>query len=161
MQDLNHFVSIYKEQLQKQDIQIAYIQLIKFISRLKIKFSKELAHKYSFNNIFQGYMDYSYFYYSNSYLKEKRLKLGLVLNHKNMTFEIWLLGNTKDIQKKYWNLLKNTKWINNLEIPQYSIFEITIIENPNFNDLDLLSEEIKDKLIEVSNEILSSLKKNY
>ena len=96
---LNYLVLVYKEQLQKGDIQIAYTELVKFVMKLKTLFSKELAHDFSFGNIFQGYMDYTYFYYSNNYFKNRKLKLGLVLNHKEMRFEIWFLGQTKDIQK--------------------------------------------------------------
>ena len=41
-------------------------------------------------SIVKGYMDYTYFYFTNDYLKNQKLKLGLVLNHKEMRFEIWL-----------------------------------------------------------------------
>ncbi len=156
--DLNYLVSIYKEQLEKGDVQIAYTELVKVVMKLKTIFSKDLAHSYSFGNIFQGYMDYTYFYYSNEYLKNRKLKLGLVLNHEEMRFEIWLLGQTKDIQQKYWNLLKTTKWVKSVEIPQYSVFEVVLGENPNFNDLDLLYGDIKNELIQVSDEIFASLK---
>ena len=156
--DLNYAVSVYKEQLEKGDVQTAYAELIKYVQKLKTLFSKDLGREFSLGNVFQGYMDYTYFYLSNDYLKNRKLKLGLVLNHKDMRFEIWLLGQTKDIQEKYWNLLKTTKWITRKEIPQYSVFEVVLVDNPDFNDLDSLSEEIKDSLIRVSDEIFSSLK---
>jgi hypothetical protein len=103
MKNLNHYVSIYKAQLDKGDILIAYNQLVKFVMKLRIDFIKSLSEQYSFTGILHGYMDYTYFYYSNDFLKgkKKKLKLGLVLNHSEMRFEIWLLGNTISIQKKY------------------------------------------------------------
>jgi len=156
--DLNYLVSTYKEQLAKGDVQVAYTRLVKYVMKLKTLFSRALAQDFSFGNIFQGYMDYTYFYISNDYLKNRKLKLGLVLNHEEMGFEIWFLGQTKDIQEKYWNLLKKTKWIKTSEIPQYSIFEFSIIEHPDFNDLDLLSENIKSQFILISDEILESLR---
>ena len=121
--DLNYFVSVYKELLDKGEVQVAYAELVKYIQRLKTTLSKKLDDEYSFGNVFQGYMDYTYFYISNDFLKNKNLKIGLVFNHNEVRFEIWLLGQTKDVQEKYWKLLKNTKWIKNAEIPQYSIFE--------------------------------------
>ena len=103
-------------------------------------------------------MDYTYFYITNSYLGKHKLKLALVLNHEKTRFEIWLLGQTKDVQEKYWNLLKLSKWIMHDEIPQYSIFEVTLIDKPDFNDLDVLTAHIKEALSRRSNEIIATLK---
>jgi len=160
MEDFNNFVNIYKKQLEKGNIQVAYIGLVKFVMRLKSIFSKNLSNRYSFGNILQGYMDYTYFYFSDDYLKRKKLKFGLVLNHQEMRFEIWLLGQTIDVQKKYWELTKSAKWNKDKkEMPQYSVLEAILIEKPNFNDLSSLSQEIENKLIEVSDEIIDFLKK--
>ncbi len=159
MNDLNKYISIYKEQLKKGDILIAYNELVKFVMKLRTNFIKDLSDQYSFTGILHGYMDYTYFYYSNDFLKSKKLKFGVVLNHLEMRFEIWLLGNTIAIQKKYWNLLKMTKWNKDkTEIPKYSILEITLIENPDFNNLSVLTEQIEIKMIQASDEILDYLK---
>lgn len=129
MENLNKYVSIYKEQLKKGDILIAYNELVKFVMKLRVDFIKRLSDEYSFAGILHGYMDYTYFYYSNDFLKSKNLKFGLVLNHLEMRFEIWLLGNTIPIQKKYWELLKTTKWNQgNTEMPKYSISETILVE---------------------------------
>lgn len=68
----------------------------------------------------------------------------MVFNHNHIRFEAWLLGQTKDIQEKYWKLLKNTKWINGSEMPQYSIFEVILVQNPDFNDISLLEHALKE-----------------
>lgn len=146
MENLNKYVSIYKEQLKKGDILIAYNELVKFVMKLRVDFIKRLSDEYSFAGILHGYMDYTYFYYSNDFLKSKNLKFGLVLNHLEMRFEIWLLGNTIPIQKKYWELLKTTKWNQgNTERPKYSISETILVEDPDFNDLSTLTELIDPK----------------
>lgn len=88
MENLNKYVSIYKEQLKKGDILIAYNELVKFVMKLRVDFIKRLSDEYSFAGILHGYMDYTYFYYSNDFLKSKNLKFGLVLNHLEMRFEI-------------------------------------------------------------------------
>ncbi len=156
--NLNYFVSAYKELLKNGDIQTAYAGLVKYVQKLRTSFSKDLGNTYSFGNVFQGYMDYTYFYLSNDFLKDKKLKLGLVFNHNHARFEMWLLGQTKDVQEKYWKLLKNTKWITDSEIPKYSIFEVILVGNPDFNDLDTLTENIKNKLISVAEDISTSIK---
>lgn len=159
MENLNRYVAIYKEQLNKGDILIAYNELVKFIMKLRVEFIKNYSEKYSFAGILHGYLDYTYFYYSNDFLKSKKLKLGFVLNHLEMRFEIWLLANTIPMQKKYWEVLKTSKWNKNRkEMPKYSILEVVIEENPDFDNLSILSQNIEDKFISVTDEILETLK---
>jgi hypothetical protein len=159
MKDFNHYVSIYKEQLSKGDIQEAYVGLVKYVTKLGTALSKNLSESYSFGSLFQGYMDYTYFYYTNEFLKKRKLKMALVLNHSKMRFEIWLLGQTIPIQEKYWEYFKSTKWnIHRTTRPQYSILETAIIENPDFNDLEKLTSQIEDKIMFVTNEILQDIK---
>ncbi|MBK7456558.1 MAG: hypothetical protein IPJ46_23390 [Anaerolineales bacterium] len=155
--NLNYFVSAYKELLKNGDVQVAYAELVKYVQKLKTVFAKDLSDTYSVGNVFQGYMDYTYFYLSNDFLKDKKLKLGLVFNHNHVRFEAWLLGQTKDIQENYWKLLKNTKWINGSKMPQYSIFEVILVDNPDFDDLDTLTESIKNKLVSVAEDISTSI----
>ncbi|GGG09744.1 hypothetical protein GCM10011344_07950 [Dokdonia pacifica] len=159
MENLNKYVSIYKDQLKKGDILIAYNELVKFVMKLRSECIKKFSDQYSFAGILHGYMDYTYFYYSNEFLKSKKLKFGLVLNHLEMRFEIWLLGNTKSVQKKYWELMKSTKWNKDItEMPQYSILETIILENPDFNNLNALSKQIETKMFQVTEEIVDYLK---
>jgi len=159
MKNLNHYVSIYKSQLEKGDILIAYNELVKFVMKLRVDFMKSFSDQYTFSGMLHGYMEYTYFYYTNDFLKSKKLKLGLVLNHLEMRFEVWLLGNTIGIQKEYWDLLKNSKWNKDkTAMPKYSILEAVIESNPDFDNLPLLAEKIENRLIKESDEILSKLK---
>ncbi|MCC1483646.1 DUF7000 family protein [Winogradskyella immobilis] len=159
MKNLNYYVAVYKEQLDKGDILIAYNQLVNFVMKLRVNFIKSLSDQYSFTGILHGYMDYTYFYYSNAFLKSKKLKLGLVLNHSEMRFEIWLLGNTITNQKKYWNLLKTSKWNKDKkEMPKYSVLEAILMNEPDFDNLPLLSQNIEKALIKSSDEIIKAIK---
>lgn len=158
MQNLNHYVSLYKEQLQKGDILIAYNQLVKFVMQMRINLIKNLSDDYSFSGILHGYLDYTYFYYQNDFLKSKKLKLGLVLNHVEMQFEIWLLGNTKPVQSQYWEVLKDSKWNKDKEqMPEYSILESVIVTDPDFDKLDSLANDIEQLLITESKEIIDAV----
>lgn len=161
MKDFNHYVDRYKEQLEKGDIQEAYVGLVKYVTRLGTTLSNNLSESYSFGSLFQGYMDYTYFYYSNDFLKKRKLKMGLVLNHTKMQFEIWLLGQTIPIQEKYWQYFKSTKWNKDRTTkPQYSILETVLIDTPDFNDLEKLSKKIEAKLVLVSDQIIEDIKKS-
>ena len=156
--NLNHYVSLYKEQLQKGDILIAYNQLVKFVMEMRVRLIKNLSDDYSFSGILYGYLDYTYFYYQNVFLKSKKLKLGLVLNHVEMQFEIWLLGNTKPVQSQFWDLLKDSKWNKDKEqMPEYSILESVIVLDPDFDKLDSLANDIEQLLITESKEIIDAV----
>ena len=55
--------------------------------------------------------------------------------------------------------MKNTKWNQEkAEMPKYSVLEIILIETPDFNNLDKLTEQIKTKMIKASGELLAYLK---
>jgi hypothetical protein len=158
MKNLNHYVAIYKAQLDKGDILIAYNQLVKFVMQLRVDFIRNLSDQYAVSGILHGYMDYTYFYYSNDFLKTKKLKLGLVLNHLEMRFEIWLLGNTISIQKKYWDLLRDSEWNKDKkDMPKYSVLVAVIEDEPDFDNLKLLSEKIEKLTIEESNKIVNEI----
>ena len=159
MKNLNKYVSIYQDQLKKGDILVAYNELVKFVMNLRTEFIKTQSDKYSFAGILHGYLDYTYFYYSNDFLKRKNLKFGLVLNHLEMRFEVWLLGSTKPIQQNYRELSRNTKWNKDkTEMPKYSILESIIVEKPDFDNLDKLTKQMEIKMINASDEILDYLK---
>lgn len=157
--DFNGYVSVYKAFLNEGDVQIAYAGLVKYVQKLRTEFSRGFGNEYSIGNVFQGYMDYTYFYLSNDYLKSRKLKFGLVFNHAEASFEVWLLGQTKEVQKKYWELLKNSQWAKVPDMPQYSVFEVTLLDRPDFSSLDELTIDLKEKYLAVSKDILVSLEK--
>ena len=54
--------------------------------------------------------------------------------------------------------MKTSKWNRDkTKIPKYSVLEAVIVENPDFNNLDLLSQEIEDNLVKVSDEIILAI----
>lgn len=103
--DITKSLEIYKEQLSKGDIRQAYFVLMKYVAELKAEFPSE----YKTGNISPGYLDYTYFSFFNEFLRERKLRFGIVLNHDQLQFELWLMGQNVTIQEKYWQLLKNSK----------------------------------------------------
>ncbi|MHC6201989.1 DUF7000 family protein [Breznakiellaceae bacterium SP9] len=157
---LNDYVHIYKEELAKGQIQIIYEFLLKYMMSLKIDFEKDLSKQYSFGNISPGYMDFTYFPFFNDYLRNEKLRFGIVLIHKEVRFELWLMGQNAEIQKKYWEILKKSKWNKGrTEMPKYSVLEESLVENPNFSELDTLSKEILEKTIHATDEVIKYIKK--
>lgn len=154
----NDYVSIYKKQVQKGDIRIAYERLVKYMSTLKADFAKNYMD-FSCSNVLRGYMDYTYFYFSNEYLKEHKLKFGVVLNHEKIQFELWLMGINVVAQKQYWDLLKDSKWNKHIDtMPKYSDLELVLVDCPDFNDLKNLTSKINLVAYKSANEILEYVK---
>lgn len=138
VKDLNQYVEIYKEALNKGEIEVAYVELRKFISTMRALFTKNLP-EYTCGSVFPGYMDYTYFYFYDDFLRDRKLRFGLVLNHKKMRFELWLLGQNEKVQAEYWDLLKDSLWNKDrTERPIYSVLEINLVEKPDFDDLKYL-----------------------
>ena len=69
-------------------------------------------------------LNFSFF---NDYLRDKKLRFGIVLNHSKMRFELWLMGQNKEIQKRYWDMLKTSPWNQGRSTkPQYAELEIVL-----------------------------------
>ncbi len=152
--DIQKSLEIYKEQLSDGFIQTAYVVLTKYVAELKGKFPPS----YSTSNISFGYLDYTYFYFTNDYVKNKNLKFALVLNHKKMQFELWLCARTADIRKQYWNLLKDSKWNKNIEaMPKYSILEVIIEIQIDFNAKEKMTSNIINNAVSSALEIENCL----
>lgn len=63
----------------------------------------------------------------------------------------WLVGYNKKIQTKYWKIIKESNW-KKYHIPLTikgidSIIEYTLIDNPDFNELDKITEQIESKTL--------------
>ncbi len=113
----------------------------------------------SVNFLSIGYIDFTYFYLQNDYLKDRKLKFAIVFNHQQAYFELWLLGQTKNVQVSNWKKLKGSKWVTGEVMPKYSIFEIVLLSSPDFENYRKLSKSIHTAFDSVSKEIFKTLEK--
>ena len=158
--NINSCISFYKEQVNKSDIQNTYMFLLKYLMQVKASFEKAFSKEYSCGNISPGYLDFSYFPFYNDYLRDKKLRFGIVLNHSKMRFELWLMGQNKEIQKKYWDMLETSQWNQGHSTrPQYAELEIVLVDNPNFENTDALTVDIINMAVEEADKIIAYLKK--
>jgi hypothetical protein len=155
---LNTRISAYKEAFASGEIQKTYQSLVGIGQNLRTEFLKTYKGEFSVANVLHGYIDFTYFYLQNDYLKKSKLKLAIVLNHQQAHFELWLLGQTKDVQIRYWEKLKGVKWVNLETMPEYSIFEVTLLANPDFDNSKRLSESMLNAFGSLSQEIFNTLK---
>ncbi|MEX0362518.1 MAG: hypothetical protein AB3N10_16195, partial [Allomuricauda sp.] len=135
----------YAVQSKLGNVAKGYKALMDFLMGLRTHFINQQDTKFIVGNFYQGYMDMSYFPLTPKSLKSKKLKIGVVFNHEKMQFEIWLVGQNKQIQKKFWEQFQSSDW-NKYPISKNahsSIIEYVLVKNPNFNHLDTLTGKIE------------------
>ena len=158
---INFCISLYKEQVNKSDIQKTYMFLLKYVMQVKASFEKSFSQVYSCGYVSPGYMDYSYFSFFNDYLRDKKLRFGIVLNHSEMRFELWLMGQNKEIQNRYWDMLEASTWNQGRTAkPQYAELEIVLVNNPDFESIDELTVDIIDRAVDEADKVIAYLMKS-
>lgn len=147
MASLNKYVQEYRAQLEKGDIKHGYQGLMQYMMDLRTRFHEKHPDYFVSGSIYQGQMNFTFFQFTPKVLKEKGLKVLVLLNHEKMSFESWLCGVNKKHQKEYWSLLKQSNWdkycITNDITRRESIIEYSLIENPDFDKLDELTKVIE------------------
>jgi hypothetical protein len=164
MKSLNECIIEYKNQLDKGDIQIAYKALLEYMMALKNLFKARYPELSVPGNIYQGYMDMTYFALFPVDLKKRKLKIAIVLIHDKLRFEIWLAGVNKQVQAQYWNILK-TKDLKGYRLSRTlkgtdSIIEYELSGNPDFSDPEALTRQIEAGTIKFIKEIAALLDEN-
>ncbi|MES3008858.1 MAG: hypothetical protein V4751_13915 [Pseudomonadota bacterium] len=155
---LNARISAYKDAFASGEIQKTYQSLVSIVQNLRTEFSKTYKGEFAVANVLHGYIDVTYFYLQNDYLKRNKLKFAVVLNHRHAHFELWLLGQTKEVQIHFWKKLQGVKWVNPEAMPKYSIFEVTLLAHPDFDNNKRLFESIHNAFGLLSQEIFNTLK---
>lgn len=148
---LQSCIGEYRRQMAKGEIQQAYRGLLEFLMELKNHLAKKHIDYQVSGNIYQGFMDMSYFSFTPEPLKNRKLKIAVVLLHETVSFEVWLAGANKQIQEKYWKLFRKNGF-EKYRIPADnkgidSIVEFTLDENPDFYDLKNLIHSLESGIL--------------
>jgi hypothetical protein len=147
MRPFHECMNEYRKQLEKGTIIEAYKGLMEYIMDLRTHFKNKYPDYVVSGSIYYGYMDMTYFSFYPKSLKQQNLKIAIVFLHEAFRFEVWLAGYNKQIQAKYWKLLKESGW-NKYHLVSTtkgadSILEHILIDNPGFSDLDTLTAQIE------------------
>lgn len=164
MESFQENMQEYRDQLKKGAIQEAYKGLMAYIMSLRSNFMKKYPD-YFVSGIYHGYMDMTYFACSPKNLKDRKLKIAIVFNHEAFRFEVWLAGNNKQVQSKYWKLFKESGWQKYHLVPTTkgvdSIVEHIIVDNPDFGDLDSLTRQIETGTLKFIQDVESFLNEQF
>ncbi len=151
----------YRKQLEKGTIQQAYKGLMEYIMALRTYLQDKYPGYFVSGSIYYGYMDMTYFSFFPESLKQRKLKIAIVFLHEAFRFEVWLAGYNKQVQSKYWKLIKESAWEKYRLVPTTqgadSILEHTLVENPDFGDLETLTRQIEAATLEFTREVESFL----
>jgi hypothetical protein len=147
MESFREYMTEYRKQMKKGVIQKAYKGLMEYIMDLRTHLKNKYPDYFVSGSIYYGYMDMTYFSFIPESLKNRKLKIAIVFIHDKFRFEVWLGGYNKRVQKKYWKLVKESGW-NKYRIPSSikgidSVLEYTLLDNPDFCDLNVLTNKIE------------------
>lgn len=163
MASLQQHMAEYRKLLEKGSVQKAYQGLMKFVMDLRTRFEKKYPDC-AVSGIYQGYMDMTYFAVVPKSLKARRLKIAVVFVYDTFRFEVWLSGANRQVQAKYWRMIKDSGWDKYRLVPSPkgtdSILEHVLADNPDFDELDALAEQIETGTLQFIRDVEHFLSEN-
>ncbi len=160
MENFSKHIQAYKSALKQGDIQHAYKGIIEYISMFKIALQKENPEYNVPNKMYEGVMDTTYFAFSPEYLKQEKLKIALVFHHETFCFEVWLVGQNKKVQAKYWDIFKQSNWSTYpiTGSPEHAIIRHKLIQDADFSNLNQLKTALNKGLVKFTGSIIDVFK---
>ncbi|MFC2038468.1 DUF7000 family protein [Chloroflexota bacterium] len=147
MESFHKYVDEYRKQLSNGYIKEAYQGLMEYIAGLRLNLKNKYPDYFVSGSVHYGYMDYTYFYFFPYSLKNRNLKVMVLFVHETFAFEVLLAGYNKNVQKKYWDLFKESGWNKSRMAPTAKgvdyILDAVLADNPDFSDLDALTEQLE------------------
>lgn len=161
MEPFHQYIKEYRKQLKKGAIQKAYKGLMGYLMDLRTHLDHEYPEYFVSGSLYYGYMDMTYFSFQPETIKRRKLKIAVVFIHDAVRFEVWLAGNNKQVQEKYWKLFKESHWnkYHLVSTPKGvdSIVEYVLVDDPDFSDLDALTQRIERATLKFIRDIESFL----
>lgn len=160
MEHLTKHIDVYQSALKQGDIQKAYKGIIEYISMFRISLQKEYPEYNIPNTMYEGVMDVTYFAFSPEHLKQEKLKIAVVFHHNTFNFDLWLVGQNKKIQAKYWNIFKQSNWNTYpiAESPEHAIITHTLIKDADFGSGGQLKTDLEAGLVKFTEAIVDVFK---
>lgn len=149
-----------RRQLQSGSMQRAYRGLLRYMADLRTHF-KSRYPAYSVSGLYQGYFDMTYFALVPPSLGPRGLKIAIVFNYGAFRFEAWLAAANRQVQRQYWELLKDTRWAAyRVAAPGAgvdSIIECDLADEFDLGDPDTLTAAIDKKVAKFTKDIEKAL----
>ena len=152
MKSFPECMQTYSKQMKKGEMQVAYSGLMQFILGLRNHLKSAHPEFYVSGNFYQGYMDFTYFSFTPTSLKKRKLRIAVVFIHKTMSFKVWLGGLNKKVQAQYWGLISKKGW-KKYSVPESvdgieHIVESLIVTDPDFSNLPKLNNRLEKAIVQ-------------
>jgi len=165
MVSLQERLEEYKRQLGRGVIQVAYKGLMQYINYLRRYLNSKYPEYAVSGDIYQGFMDMTYFSFTPPLIKAHNLKIAIVFAHEPFRFDVGLAARNKAIQEQYWKLFKNSDWRKYPVVPTLegrdTFIDHILGNNPDFSDLNKLTTTIELGTLKFINEIEVFLSSNH
>jgi len=148
MNSFHEYMNDFRTQLKKGGIIKAYQGFMDYFRGLRNHFSSAFPQYSVPGNIYYGYLDMTYFAIMPEFLKQRKLKIAIVFVYETYRFEVWLSGMNRKVQTRYSLIIKEKGWdkyhLTTNPKGEDSILDQILVEDPDFSDLDLLTEQIEN-----------------
>ena len=109
MHSIQEDLEEFRRQLRNGAVQRAYAALLSYMLGLRTHF-KASHPDTGVSGLYQGYLDMTYFALFPPHLKQHDLKIAIVFNYAAFRFEAWLAGSNRQVQRRYWELFRDSRW---------------------------------------------------
>lgn len=161
MDSFQEYIDEYRKQLKKGEIQKAYKGLMEYLMELRRYFQKKYPDYFVSGSIYQGYMDMTYFSFTPKTLLAQKLRIAIVFLHEAFRFEVWLAGYNKQVQSKYWKMIKKSGWNKYPLVASTqgadSIVESILVDTPDFSNSNGLTKQIENAVLRFISDVDSFL----
>ncbi|MFN2282094.1 MAG: DUF7000 family protein [Anaerolineales bacterium] len=145
-------MAYFKAQLEDGRIIEAYQGLTAFFRDLRSHFEINCPQYEVPGSIYFGYLDMTYFSILTPTLKNRLLKVAVVLVYQPFRFEVWLSGRNRKVQEEVSRTIQQAGWQVYPLTPDPgkadSVLSQVLIEDPEFSDLKDLTARIEKGTLE-------------
>jgi hypothetical protein len=149
-----------QSQLDEGALQRAYGSIIGYMSQLRSYFATRDGDR-SVSALYQGCFDMTYFALFPRPLKSRGLKLAIVFDYESFAFEVWLAARNRDLQRQYWQLLRDNGWSGHRLVEPAAgidaIVERDVAAGTSLAAPDVLTSRIEAAAQELLDDLLSFL----
>lgn len=146
MQSLQEDMAEFRRQLAPGTIQKAYKALLSYMLDLRTHFKSKYGDS-AVSGLYQGYLDMTYFALYPPFLRERALKIAVVFNYDAFKFEAWLAASNRQVQRRYWEVFKDSQWPNYRVVAPAkgidAIIECDLAQDFNLDEPDILTAQIE------------------
>lgn len=137
----------FKALLEDGRIIDAYQGLTAYFRHLRSHFESTFPHYEVPGSIYYGYLDMTYFSILTPALKDRLLKVAVVLVYQPFRVEVWLSGRNRKVQEEISCSIRQAGWQAYPLTPDPgkadSVLSQVLIEDPDFSDLEDLTARIE------------------